>query len=127
MDIEQQLVLPDIDQTLLVLMGLGSAAYIGTKLVPSTAVQLISLNVAALEPGEDLVVNGQRLGTSGLVQIGDAIVQSGLVWTDTAVTVTIPPKKPDNTDWQFGTPVDVVVFGSNGKSVNALPVTINKP
>jgi len=124
-DIAPLLVLPDIDQTLLVLMGLGSAAYLGTKLVPSTAVQVGVLSTPTVKAGSSVTINGMRFGSTGFVQIGDAEVHGGLTWSDTAVTVKIPLKKPDDSDWAFGTPLDVTVFGSNGKSVNSVPLTIN--
>jgi hypothetical protein len=121
---DDKFVLPDIDPTLLVLMGLGSAAYIGTKLVPSTATQIASASVSIAKPGDTVIVKGVKFGTSGYIQVGGATIQSGVAWGDGEVTFVVPQKMPDGSDWPTDKPLELRVFGSLGQSVNYVPITI---
>ncbi len=92
--------MPDIDQTLLVLMGLSQGSYIGNKLVTTEVSktpkikEILPLTGAA---GSAVVILGENFGDqqgNGFVTLNNVPVknqQEGLVaWADLQITVTIP-------------------------------------
>jgi len=66
---------PDISAALMVLMGLGQGAYLGTKIVTSQTATTNYLQPArGAAPGTLVTINGSGFGTSpGTVQFGDVV------------------------------------------------------
>ncbi len=119
---------PDIDETLMILMGIGQGAYLGTKLATSTTAKLLSITPATAPVGATAAINGQGFGaTGGTVQFGDVVAASSS-WSDTAVAFTVPPRKNDGTPFISGNTVYVglVLQGTQDQSptTNTVPFTV---
>ena len=81
---------PDIDRALMVLMGLGQGAYLGTKIASaSSGASIASINPEQGAAGEKITLLGSSLGKSGMVIFGNTKIQPTL-WTDTVVQFTVP-------------------------------------
>lgn len=109
---------PDIDPSLMVLMGLSQGAYLGNKLVAAGAPQVTGLSPSVGLPGTDVTISGQSLGTA---QSGNIILINGqdarvtaASWADSAVHFTIPAKRQDGSPWLPGenVTVGIVVMAS---------------
>jgi hypothetical protein len=120
--------LPDIDSTLMVLMGLGQAAYIGTKLTTANAPQVTGLSIGAGKPGVPLTIHGSSFGGE---QKGSLITFDGRSsdvipsqWSDTDIILSVPEKIPGHPDIPtggLGVDVGVVVAGVGS---NKVPFTV---
>jgi hypothetical protein len=126
--------LPDIDASLMALMGLGSAVYLGGKLV-TTATPFLSalskpgLSVAGSDDDRKLTISGLNLGAG---QAGNQVWVDGVAlqapateWSDTSITVVIPTKKPDGSAWTTGKTVDVLVVSGGRSSANSLKLRLD--
>lgn len=114
---------PDIDQSLMVLMGISQGAYLGNKLVTAGGPQVTAVSPSVGIPGTDVTISGQSLGTS---QNGSVILINGqnasviaTSWTDSAVHFTVPLKRPDGTSWNPGEQVTIAVI-INGQQTTSL-------
>jgi hypothetical protein len=120
-------VFPDIDTSLMVLMGLSQGAYLGNKIVAAGAPQITSISPGIGTPGLDLTVSGQSLGAAqsgNLILInGQNMGLSATAWTDTAIHFTVPQKKPDGTQWVPNEKMTVSIV-INGQQTMALPFTL---
>jgi hypothetical protein len=98
--------LPDIDPSLVVLMGLGQGAYLGKKLVTTTTPRLIGVTPANAKPGTVVTVTGDAFGTTqGVVTIDGIPLNAADIgpWTDDSFTFTVPATHPGGTPWAAGT------------------------
>lgn len=91
--------LPDIGNTLVLLMGVGQAAYIGGKLVVTPGKPIVyRLVPSAAHPGDTVQIIGSGFGngsqTSFAVVNGQALVAAPAAWSDTVVTFTVPAADP---------------------------------
>ena len=121
-------VLPDIDPTLMVLMGLGQGAYLGKKLVTTTTPRLTGLSPAEGNPGTQITMLGMAFGAE---QAGSLVTMDrnpfqpqGLQWADTQIQFTLPPKSPSGQAWKPGQRVIFGVIVGGQESVNTLPFTV---
>ena len=115
--------MPDIDQVLLVLMGLGDAMYIGDKLV-TTDVPVIS-GVAPTEGkvGQEIRLLGSKFGAE---QAGSQLTidrvplmsQFIVSWSDREIKFKLPEKHPNNTNWSPPQQIKVGVIVGGIRSVN---------
>jgi hypothetical protein len=121
--------LPDIDASLLVLTGPGTATYLGGKLITTATPAIHGILPNPAKAGEQVTITGANLGSAGYVELGGTqLAGASTSWTDTQVVFTIPTKKPGtNQDWVYGLATDVRVHGTNGRSVNVWPLTITQP
>jgi hypothetical protein len=115
---------PDIDQSLMVLMGLSQGAYLGNKLVSVGSPQLTGLSPSVGVPGTDITISGQSLGPSQngaiiLINGQDARI-SATSWADSAVHFTLPLKRLDGTLWIPEEKVTIAVV-MNGQQTANLP------
>jgi hypothetical protein len=118
--------LPDIDASLLVLMGLGQAAYIGTKLTSTTVPRLTGLSVdipaAPAPPHIHITVSGQAFGASqsgGQITFDGAPILAQIVnWGDTQIVFDFPTPAG-----KTGITVQVGVIAGGQVSSNNLPYT----
>jgi hypothetical protein len=110
--------LPDIDATLMVLMGLGQAAYLGNKVVSSDVPILTSIAPAQAAAGSAITVAGNNLWGVVTTYFDKQQIDVQNVAKDAAsYQLTIPMTTPKGT-----VQVSIVVDGI--KSANALPLTI---
>jgi hypothetical protein len=124
-----QLGLPDIDASLMVLMGLGHGAYLGKKLVTTNTPRLTGLAPSPAKGGDIVTLLGVALGgptNYSLITLDNQPIDSGAAtsWTDTQIQFKLPTKAPDGTDWSAAgrtVPVAVIV---GGQPTNPLPVTV---
>jgi hypothetical protein len=102
-----QLSLPDVGSALVLLMGLGQAAYVGGKLVvtPKPVIFRFSPAHAPVTPlgGVAVPVNvvgagfGAPSPTSSLLMDGAPVPAANVTsWTDTLITFTVPTTQPGN-------------------------------
>lgn len=81
---------PDIDRALMVLMGLGQGAYLGTKIVSSSnGARITKIDPAQGPVGTVVTLTGANLGTSGMVLFGDAKIAASS-WTSTSIQFAVP-------------------------------------
>jgi hypothetical protein len=112
--------LPDIDPVLMILMGLGQAAYLGTKLTLSDAPVLSALIVgpgATANAPRQVRLTGKSLKGSVMVLFGTVAEETDLSnASDTDVTVPLPGSVA-------GLHVDVSVIVDGVRSANSLPLS----
>lgn len=126
--------LPDIDPALVVLMGLGQAAYLGKKLVTTTTPILTGISPAGgpailVPPTTSIAVSisgsGFGDGQNGSVITLDnkpvpVVVTS---WSDGSIAFPMPPVAPNAQPWVPGTVIQVAVIVQGQRSANSLPFT----
>lgn len=92
--------LPDVDATLVFLMGLSQAGYIGGKLVTPGEIKITYVSPPKGEPGQKISIMGFDFGDlKGSVELDDksASVEE---WTRTRIDVKIPVMNPDTYDFK---------------------------
>lgn len=120
--------LPDIAPALMVLIGLGNAAYLGKKLVTTDTPALTALALEKTGITTNVTVTGVALGAS---QGGSRIVVNDkeldlvpLEWSNERVKFKLPDKNPEGGgDWVNGQTVRVRLF-VRGQTTNQLTFTI---
>ena len=89
---------PDIPNALMVLMGIGQGAYLGAKVVGSTAVAVASISPSTAVANAPVQILGSGFGTqAGVVIFGATSIANPVAWTDSAITVSVPPGPTANT------------------------------
>lgn len=124
-------VLPDIDPTLMVLMGLGQGAYLGKKLVTTITPRLTGLSPVEGNPGTQITILGMAFGAE---QAGSLVTMDrksfepqGLQWADSQIQFTLPQTPPSGQPWKPGQRVIFGVIVGGQESVNTLPFTVTVP
>jgi|SRR5579871_866277 len=124
--------LPDIDNSLMVLMGLGHGAYLGKKLTSQDVIHLTSLspNAAALAnlPMDMTIVGtsfGDSQGGSLLSMDGTAVTASVKIWSATKIVFTFPATQSNGSAWTKGQTVLVGLLVEGQESDNKLPFSIS--
>jgi IPT/TIG domain-containing protein len=120
--------LPDIDSSLMVLTGLGDAAYLGKKLVTTRMPVISRLSPNAGKVGTEVTIIGSAFGAN---QLGSKITIDGAefngkinAWNDTEIKFEIPSKHPkDGSDLTAGKIIQIGLV-VNGQESNKLPLTI---
>jgi len=122
--------LPDIDPTLVVLMGLGQGAYLGKKLVTTDTPRLTGIDPAAGPPGTVITLTGLAFGNDqagGYVTLSRMPAQGKpLEWKDDHVKFTFPITAPDGSKWIEGQPVEVSLTAGGDDAANSLRFTVTK-
>jgi hypothetical protein len=118
--------LPDIDSSLLVLMGISHGGYLGKKLVTFGTPTLYPPVPAHAVPGDQVTGRaaslGQGPGGSQLLLDGAQVGFDS--WSDTAVVFTIEQNDPvGNLPWPAQKVVNISVLVS-GQGSNNVPLTI---
>jgi hypothetical protein len=127
--------LPDIDPSLVVLMGLGEGAYLGKKLVSTSTPRITGISPGSVKKGEKVTISGASLGESqngSQITIDDMPIGIDLTaipkgsWSDTSIVFTVPETHPRGDVWQVGVGrlVKVRVI-AGGQSSNDLPLTVS--
>jgi hypothetical protein len=121
--------LPDIDSTLMVLMGLGQGAYLGTKLTTTNTPKITGLSVGAGKKGDKLTIFGSSFTDS---KEGNLITFDGkplqvnpaeTEWKDAQISLTIPDSGVSATTPE-GLRVEIGVVVGGHESLNKLPFTL---
>jgi hypothetical protein len=122
---------PDIDTSLMVLMGLSQGAYLGNKLVAAGTPQSLGLSPAVGLPGTDVTISGQSFGST---QNGNLILINGqnqqtvaTSWTDTAIHFSIPPRRTDGTAWQADERITVGIAVNGQQTSNLVFAFASQP
>ncbi|MFN2588236.1 MAG: hypothetical protein ABR613_08970 [Actinomycetota bacterium] len=122
--------LPDIDASLMVLMGLGQGAYLGHKLVSTSTPRLVALTPGTAAPGDEVTLSGTAIGTT---QGGSRVTIDGSVIDatssgdapDSDVRFTVPETHPTKGAWPAtGLLVQVGIIAGGTSSANTLPLTV---
>jgi hypothetical protein len=111
---------PSIDTSLMLLMGLSQASYLGGKLTSVNTPTLQSISPAVAKAATlattstQITIVGSNFGaqqSGSLVLINDAPLWGGPIqtWSDAKIVFSIPPKQLDNTDWSPGSSISVNV------------------
>jgi hypothetical protein len=119
--------LPDIDTSLLVLMGLSQGGYVGKKLVSVTTPVLYAPVPPEAAPGAEVTLNGASLGsaqgTSRLLLDGQDIPAT--TWSETSIKFSVPAAHPSGA-WPQG-PVHLVVDVGGGRRSNDVVLAVTPP
>jgi len=119
--------LPDIDGSLMVLMGFAQGGYLGKKLVTTTQPAPTSLAPPRAAPGQTIAVIGTGFGdlqgTSLLTLNANPVPVT--TWSDTKIVFTLPSSLPDGTNVSVGTRVQVglIVNGQAAGQILQLPIS----
>jgi len=126
LDLKRDTAVPDIDGALMVLMGLGQAAYIGKKLMTTDTPRLTGISKATGIAGHAVTITGMSFGSAqqgSLITLdGTPCSPEGATWTDTSITATIPAALP--APWTPGQRVALGLVVAGQESANTLPVTL---
>ncbi len=119
---------PDIDAVLMVLMGLGNAAYLGKKLVSTETPRLGGLSPVSGPKRVEIKLSGNAFGASqGGSQItidGLEVVETPKAWSDTLITFLLPEKHPNGSNWSPSQTVQIGVVVGGREGANKLPFVV---
>ncbi len=118
---------PDIDPALMVLVGLGNAAYLGKKLVTTDTPVLTGISVQRKPSGTEIIVTGVGLGVtqngSKIIVNNKEIDETPLAWANDQVKFKLPDKNPEGVDWVSGQQIRIGLF-VKGQTTNQLTFTV---
>lgn len=120
--------LPDIDASIMVLMGLGQGAYLGKRLTTTSVPRLAGLSPGSGKPGSHITLTGFSFdGAAGNLVTLDgspANFDREPGWEDGKITFTLPAKQPGGEDWLAGQRVSVGLIVNGQESANKMPFTV---
>jgi hypothetical protein len=120
--------LPDIAPAMMVLIGLGNAAYLGRKLVTTDTPVLTAVAVDRKPAFTEVTLTGVAFGSiqngSRIIINDKEITDPALEWSNERVKFKLPDKHPDGGDWVGGQTVRIGLF-VKGRTTNQLPFTID--
>jgi hypothetical protein len=123
-----KLSLPDIDSSLIALMGLGQAAYLGKKLTTTDTPRITGISPGTAKPGTKVVLGGLSLGNAqdgSVITLDDSPTDAVVSkWSDTSIEFVVPPAQAGGTNWLPGQRVTVGVVVSGLSGANTVPLTI---
>jgi hypothetical protein len=123
---------PNIDASLLVLMGISQGAYVGKKLVTTSTTILYGVSPSQGDPELAVGLNGSSFGTSQdgsqLTLDGGVVAESDITsWSDKSIGFKVPARDvARNKDWDVAQDVSVRVI-VNGQPSNSQTFTVNPP
>ena len=115
---------PDIDSSLLVLMGISQGGYLGKKLVTFGTPTLYTPDPARAAPGAAVTLPGANLGTAGqLLMNGTPIATTS--WSATSIGFSVPAVNPaGDAAWTAPEPVVQLVASVMGQSSNPVNFSV---
>lgn len=121
--------MPDIDNTLMILMGLGQGAYLGKKLVTTDPMRVTSINPTSGPVGTSITLGGSAFGTEqggSKVTIDGALFPGEVDWTENQLKFTFPELDPKTrTAWEKPTQtVDIGVISIQSPAMTRKPSTV---
>jgi hypothetical protein len=121
----QRLIVPDVDPTFVILMGLSQAGYLTLK-ASNTSMNILEILPSVVKPGDDLTIYGKNFGNQGdTVWINGIRLRSAdnkiINWTDDKIDLTVPLEIPEGF---FDKPQDITVAkgGLTTKKESALKI-----
>lgn len=115
----------DIDDSLMVLMGLSQGGYLGKKLVTTDAPRLITLQPASASPGAEVVLKGDNLAGPDSVVLFDGKPIGGRPdGTDSEIHFKVPEFAPNGSVWQDGQQVSITVLAGGRETANSVPFAV---
>jgi hypothetical protein len=123
--------LPNIDASLLVLMGISQGGYVGKKLVTTSTTVLYGVNPNEGDPGDAVGLTGSAFGSSldgSQVTLDGGVVQDpGITWSDKSIGFKVPARDvARNKNWGVAQDISVRVI-VNGQPTNPVIFTVNPP
>jgi IPT/TIG domain len=122
-----QTALPNIDSSLLVLMGLSQGGYLGKKLVTFGSPMLSAIVPPSGAPNSSVTIMGASFGTTqggSQLLLDDAPIPAVTKWSDGAVTFMVPAAYPVGpAPWLPNQQVALSVV-VNGQTSNSLPFAV---
>lgn len=122
--------LPDVGSALVLLMGLGQAAYVGGKLVVAPRPQIYRIAPSHAAAGGSCTASGAGFGATSppescLLFDGAVVPVSNIVsWADTAIAFTVPAAPPAGGTWPAA-PTQLQVSVATGPVVSdPVPFTV---
>jgi hypothetical protein len=120
--------LPNIDSSLMVLMGISQGGYLGKKLVTFGTPALYPLSPPSGIPGTSVTVRGSNLGSPPDSQLLMNGVPIDATWTAAATTFTVPAADPATGAPWTGLPTVVpVIVSASGQPSNSVNFSVVKP
>jgi IPT/TIG domain len=120
---------PDIDDALMVLMGLAQGAYLGNKLTTKDTPRLGRLEPPTGARGATVTLRGAAFGGgdgSWVLLNGTPIPTTS--WADDSIAFAVPRRRPsDGTPWRFGDIVQLELVSNGRRSANTVPFQIAPP
>ncbi len=119
--------LPDIDAALMVLMGLGQGAYLGTKLVTTDVPRITAVSSQRTATATVVTIQGDTFGQSqngSLVTIDSRPLSVPISsWGNTQIVFNLPATQPNGQPFAAGQQVliGVVVNGHTSATTLSLP------
>ena len=122
--------LPNIDSSLLVLMGISQGGYLGKKLVTFGTPTLLAPRPLTGPPGTSVTVSGSGLGASrGTTQLlfnGSPVETTN--WSDTSIEFTVPDADPKTgVTWPDKPVIVDLVVSMMGQPGNSATFTVTPP
>jgi hypothetical protein len=120
---------PDIDTTLMVLMGLSQGAYLGKKLVTTDTPRITSVAPVRGPSGTIITLQGAAFGDA---QNGSAVLIDGqstpvaATWSDAQLTFRMPTLQPSGIPWAAG-PHTVSLIVGGRTAAGAVTFTLTQP
>jgi hypothetical protein len=120
--------LPNIDSSLLVLMGISQGGYLGKKLVTFGTPTLYTPDPARVTAGNPVKLPGANLGaTAGQLTLNGTPITT-TDWSATAITFTVPVYNPAAANAAWNSPQEVVqlIASVMGQASNPVNLTITR-
>lgn len=119
--------LPDIDSSLMVLMGISHGGYLGKKLVTAGSPTLFAPNPPRAAACTAIMLSGANLGSpAGQLTVNGSPVET-TSWSASSVGFNVPQTDPaSNAEWTGTTTVQLAV-SVMGQPSNSVPFTITAP
>ena len=120
--------LPNIDSSLMVLMGISQGGYLGKKLVTFGTPMLYPPSPETGPPRTAVTLRGSNLGSSQASQLLLNGIPVDATWSAASVQFTVPPDDPSTgTDWT-GLPKAVsLTLSAGGQLSNPVKFTVTAP
>jgi hypothetical protein len=120
--------LPNIDSSLLVLMGISQGGYLGKKLVTFGAPVLYPPKPPGAPPGTGVTLPGANLGSSAGSQLTLNDQPTEARWSPTEITFTVPENDPaSGARWENLPKTVQLAVSAMGQMSNSVPFTVTAP
>jgi len=115
---------PDIDSSLLVLMGISQGGYLGKKLVTFGTPTLYTPDPARAAPGTPVTLPGANLGTAGQLTMNGTPIPT-TSWSAASIGFSVPTVNPaGDAAWTAPEPVVQLVASVMGQSSNPVNFSV---
>jgi hypothetical protein len=119
--------LPNIDSSLMVLMGLSTGGYLGKKLVTFGTPTLYPPSPPQARPGDTVTLGGASLGSaSGSQLLLDGLPIGATSWSNTSIQFTVPGAYPSGAEWTTPQQKVQLTMSTMGQTSNAVPFTVTQ-